>query len=238
MLKTLSETVFSLVFPVSCELCAALLPPGGTPGVCRACRGRFRPIPAPHCPGCGRSVLSAKDRCGHCPREGFHFDRAFACMPYDENMKKLLHAFKFGRRRSLAPFFEGWMGDFLREHVPSDAWDLAVPVPMDPAHERERGFNQAKLLCAFAAKTFGKPYAPGVLGRRKGAAQSSLGKRERERNASGRFFVRDAESVASRKVLLVDDILTTGQTASACAKALKEAGAGTVTVLAVARGVD
>ena len=237
MLKTLSETFLSLVFPVSCELCTALLP-SGAPGVCRDCQNGFRLIPPPWCAGCGRHTLSENERCGHCRQENFHFDRAFACAYYDDRMKELLHAFKFGRRRFLQPFFEGILNDFMQKHLSTAEWDVVVPVPMDGAHERERGFNQAKLLSAFVAKKSGRAHAPRALGRLpSGAVQSSLSRRERKRNAAGRFFARRPSGSASGHVLLVDDILTTGETASACAKALKDAGARTVTVLAVARGI-
>ena len=238
MLKTLSKTFLSLVFPVSCELCSALLPAGGTPGVCSACRGHLQLIPPPWCAGCGRNTLDDKERCGHCRQENFHFDRAYACVYYDDRMKELLHAFKFGHRRYLLPFFETLLTDFMQKNLSADDWDVVVPVPMDGAHERERGFNQAKLFSAIIAKTSGKTHAAGALACRKSsAAQSSLTRLERKRNAAGRFLVGNTDGIASGRVLLVDDILTTGQTASACAKALKDAGARTVTIFALARGL-
>ena len=238
MLKTISEAVFSLVFPVSCELCEAFLPSGGLQGICQNCQKSLSRLTPPCCAGCGRAASKDGERCGHCRNEDFHFDRAYACTYYDDKMKKLLHAFKFERRRFLLPFFANLMKDFADRHLPKDSWDRLVPVPMNSVHERERGFNQARLLSATLAQSSGKAHASGALGcRGTGAMQSSLKRSERKRNAEGRFFVQKPGSIASGRVLLVDDILTTGHTASACAKALKDAGAKTVTVLALARGI-
>lgn len=238
MLKTLSEAFFSLVFPLGCELCGTLLPSGASKGICQNCQKGISLIVPPHCERCGRHVLNDKELCGHCVHENFHFDRAFACVYYDDKMKKLLHAFKFERRRYLLPFFASLMNDFAHQHLFRSHWDRVVPVPMDGTHERERGFNQAKLLSSALAKKSGWSYAPETLGCRKvGAPQSSLKKSERKRNVADRFFVQKKAGAFSGHVLLVDDILTTGQTASACAKALKNAGAQTVSVFALARGM-
>ena len=238
MLKSISETFFSLVFPVSCELCGKLLPIRDSKGICRACENAISLITSPHCAGCGRTVFANGERCGHCSKENFHFDRAYACVYYDKNMKKLLHAFKFERRRFLLPFFINTLDGFMRQYLSGIHWDLLVPVPMDGAHERERGFNQARLFSAALAKKSGMPHAPQALGCRKTKiSQSFLKKSERKQNVEGQFFVRNRDLIASSHILLVDDILTTGQTASACAKALKTAGAQTVSTLALARGI-
>ncbi len=238
MLKILSETFLSLVFPLSCELCGALIPSGNADGICLPCQKSIVLITPPHCAGCGRTVLKKSDRCGHCSKEHFYFDHAFACVYYDEKMKKLLHAFKFERRRFLLPYFVKILDGFREQYLSENRWDLLVPVPMDRANERERGFNQASLFSAALAKKTGKPHAPRALDCHKAKTpQSFLKKTERKRNVQGRFFGCDPDLVVSKNVLLVDDILTTGQTASACAQALKNSGARTVSVLALARGI-
>ncbi len=238
MLKSISETFLSLVFPLSCELCGALLPAHEPKGICLACQNTISLIAPPHCESCGRTVSKDSKRCRHCLKENFHFDRAYACVYYDEKMKKLLHAFKFERRRYLLPCFTNILGEFMEKYLSHVPWDLAVSVPMNSAHERERGFNQAKLFGAALAKKSGKPHAAQALGCRKAEIpQSSLKKSDRKQNVKDRFFLQKSPGVASSHVLLVDDILTTGQTASACAKVLKDAGARVVTLLALARGI-
>lgn len=238
MLKSLAETFLSLVFPLFCELCDALLPSRNPKGICQSCQNGITLIVPPHCARCGRSVSQNGKHCEHCLKENFHFDRAYACVYYDEKMKKLLHAFKFERRRFLLPLFVDILGRFVDQTLFETRWDLVIPVPMDGSHERERGFNQARLFSAALSKKTGKPHAPQALGCRKAEIpQSFLKKSERKRNAENRFFAQNRRAVAFKHILLVDDILTTGQTASACAKALKTAGALSVSTLALARGI-
>ena len=237
MWTTLTDTLLGLVFPLDCGLCGELLPSRQNGGICGRCENAVVLIPGPHCPGCGRTALFENARCGRCENEKFHFDRAFACVFYKDGMKTLLHDFKFGRKRFLAPFFSRLMMRFALEHLRSEKWALVVPVPMDKKKEFERGFNPSEALSASVAKKTGRPHLAGALACRPAETpQAALTKTERRSNVRGRFFVRKPEAVVSKNILLVDDILTTGQTASACALALKIAGSGTVTVLAFARG--
>ena len=182
--------------------------------------------------------MSAREICGRCADEKFHFDRAYACVFYESGMKEILHGFKFGRKRFLAAFLSRVMAKFMRQHLADSSWDLVVPVPMDKKKEFGRGFNQSRILSAALAKKFSLAHGPATLGCAPSRTpQAFLKKTERRKNVQGRFFVRDAAEAASKDILLIDDILTTGQTASACAKTLKDAGARSVTVLAFARGV-
>jgi competence protein ComFC len=238
MLKTISRTFFSLVFPLSCEFCGKLVESRENAGVCAPCESRIRRIAPPHCPGCGRTCLSATGRCESCSDEKFHFDRAYACVAYESGIKEIVHGFKFGRKRFLAPFLTRILTGFVHENLAASAWDLVVPVPMDRKRENERGFNQSKLLSRSLAQKLELLHGNDVLGCVPSERpQAFLNRSERKANAQGRFFVKKRLEVHSRNILLVDDILTTGQTASACAQVLKEAGARSVTVLALARGL-
>ena len=238
MLETLSRSVFSWVFPLQCQLCSSVLPSQNPTGICPSCQKTLRFIPAPHCRGCGRTVVTHAEKCERCLVETFHFDRAFACVFYESEIKNLLHCFKFARKKFLGRFFSEAMIKFAARHVPPASWDLAVPVPIDGFRKNERGFDQAKLLSLGLARKFFKPHESGALRcATHNRPQAFLGKKERRANARGRFFVPDPSKVAGRRILLIDDILTTGQTFSACAKALKAAGARAVTALAFARGI-
>jgi len=120
--------------------------------------------------------------------------------------------------------------------LPLPAVDLIVPVPLHPRRQRERGFNQSWLLARRVAAAWGITARGDVLTRRVATApQTALGAEARQANVGGAFRVRRHELVAGRHVLLVDDIMTTGATAGACARALQEAGAATVGVVTVAR---
>ena len=237
MLKTISRSLFSWVFPLQCQLCDKLLPVPEDSGICQSCRNNIPFISPPHCFVCARTVSHGK-QCGRCLHEKMHFDRVFACVFYGDNVKKLLHLFKFRRKKFLVRLFTGYMQKFATRHFGEIPVDLVIPVPMDNKRKNERGFNQAKLFSGDLAGHLAKKHASGILRcLPPDKPQSFLLKNERKANVRGRFFVTDASKLTGRDVLLVDDILTSGQTLSACAKALKDAGARRVTAFAFARGI-
>jgi ComF family protein len=236
MMKELGPALLSLVFPNVCESCAAVVPPSSN-GVCALCAARIRLIAPPHCARCGRTLRADGATCGDCGAETFHFDRAFACVYYEGKVKELLRAYKFGGRKTLLGFFTRVMARFIDASMREARFDTVIAVPLDRQKESERGFNQARPLAVAVAKKLALPHDLRALKRtRSTTPQSTLGKKDRLVNIRGRFFVKPGHTLGGRRVLLVDDVLTTGQTASECARVLKEAGASSVTVLALARG--
>jgi len=237
MFKALSESLLSFVFPVSCELCGELLPVRNSEGVCGTCQKAISLIPAPHCLKCGRFSSEFMKDCAVCRADSFHFDRVHAAVYYDGRAKELLRALKFGRRTLLVKPLLGVLERFARENNLASAWDGVLAVPMHHVQRFERGFNQAELLARGVSKIFGRPFLPGALvSKRAGRTQSKLGKTQRKENVKDLFRTGPGTDVSGKKLLLVDDILTTGETASQCAKVMKDAGAISVDVLVVARG--
>jgi ComF family protein len=168
----------------------------------------------------------------------FHFDRAYACAPYEGKMKELLHAYKFGGRKYLANFFIKLMARFVENYLNKTDYEAILPVPVDAEKKRERGFNQSGLISAALARRLALSHLSGNLRRsRSSSPQSLLPREDRRSNIAGCFSVKDATAIKGKQLLLVDDILTTGYTASEAAHALKRAGARSVTVLACARGI-
>jgi len=168
----------------------------------------------------------------------FHFDRAYACAPYEGQIKELLHAYKFGGRKYLANFFIKLMARFVENHLNKADYDAILPVPVDAEKKRERGFNQSGLISSALARRLALPHLSGRLKRvQSSSPQSLLPKEDRRSNIAGCFSVKDAAAIKGKRLLLVDDILTTGYTASEAARVLKEAGANSVTVFACARGI-
>ena len=153
-------------------------------------------------------------------------------------MKELLHAYKFGGRKYLAHFFVKLMSRFAENHINKADYGAIVPVPVDAAKMRERGFNQSALISAALARRLGLPHLSGLLRRvTSSSPQSLLPKEDRRSNVAGCFSVKEAARIQNKRLLLIDDILTTGYTASEAARVLKEAGARSVTILASARGL-
>jgi ComF family protein len=174
--------------------------------------------------------------CGNCIRERPAYDRARAVFRYDDASRGLVLAFKHGDRIDAAPAYARWLaraGGALIEGA-----DLIAPVPLHWTRLFHRRYNQSALLANALARLSGRPAAPDLLRRkRRTPSQGGLGRAERARNVRNAFAVRRGVSVEGKRVLLVDDVLTTGATVEACAKTLLKSGAAAVDVLTLARVV-
>jgi ComF family protein len=189
-------------------------------------------------------VVGSRDRadvgplCGACRRRPPAFAYARAALRYEDTAREALHAFKFGGHRALAGPLGDLVVDVLAGGWPAGAPDVLVPVPLHARRERERGFNQAHLIARRLGRAWGCPVRPDVLARVVAtASQTTLDGTARLANVREAFRLRRPDVVAGRHVVLVDDILTTGATASACARALEAGGPATIGVVAVARVV-
>jgi ComF family protein len=194
-------------------------------------------IAEPLCDGCGAPFeYAASDRCAACLARPRAFGRARAAALYDEHSRDLILAFKHADRVELAGLFAGWIGraaaDLLAEA------DAIAPVPLHPARLIHRRYNQAAEIARPLARRHGLTYLPDALVRRR-ATDSQGGKSGagRRRNVAGAFHAPKgrARQVEGRRILLIDDVLTTGATAEACAKALLAAGAASVDLAVIAR---
>lgn len=237
-----------LVFPPFCPLCAERLGPARRDPLCGRCWLGLERIAVPGCRRCGlpfgafagevateAAASGGRGLCAACRRHRPTFAYARAAARYGAHVREALHAFKFGGRRALA----APLGDLVAElgsGLPLPALDVIVPVPLHPRRERERGFNQSWLLARRVGAAWQVTARGDVLTRRIATApQTALGAEARRLNVDGAFHVKRPELVAGRHVVLVDDIMTTGATAGACARVLREAGAATVGVVTVAR---
>jgi ComF family protein len=160
------------------------------------------------------------------------FDAAWCYGAYEGVLRKLIHLYKYGRIRPLARP----LGRLLDAALPADErFDLVAPMPLHWLRQYSRGFNQSDLLARAVAHTRGIPLVRAVRRRRSTRPQAGLSNTRRRANVAGAFVVRDPRRVRGLRVLLVDDVMTTGATAGACAAALKRAGAKSVALLALAR---
>ncbi len=160
------------------------------------------------------------------------FDAAYAYAAYEGVMRDLIHLFKYARIRPLARALGGYMAAALPRE---ERFDMAVPVPLHWVKRWRRGFNQASLLADELGRRCGIRIVEAMRRTRHTPAQASLSRAARRRNLRGAFAARTRAGVQGRRILLVDDVLTTGATANACAAALKRAGASYVAVLTLAR---
>lgn len=171
-------------------------------------------------------------RCSLCRAGANGFDAAYTYGSFEGELRELIHLLKYARVRTLAKP----LAKLLAAALPLDrSFDVVVPMPMHWRKRWVRGFNQAELLAKEIARNRGLPLRNAARKRKATAAQASLTNAARQANVAGAFEIRHRDVLAGKRILLVDDVMTTGATASACAKALKQAGAREVTLLAVAR---
>ncbi|HYM09842.1 MAG TPA: ComF family protein [Bryobacterales bacterium] len=176
--------------------------------------------------------LDESGRCHLCRTGARGFDAAYCFGAYEGTLRELIHLFKYGRMKPLArPLAER-----LASTLPRDQrFDVVTPMPLHWRRQWQRGFNQAELLARQIARRSGIPVVKSVRRTRWTETQTGLSNRQRRENVAGAFRVTKAGIIRGRRVLLVDDVMTTGATAGACALALKRAGAKSVALLALAR---
>lgn len=236
----LSRRLLDLVLPPLCLRCGTMV---GDPGaLCPACFGDVRFVAGPVCPACGEPHAEAAEEgalCGACIGLAPRWRQARSAFLYDDGSKALILRFKHGDRTEGAPSFGRWMAragaDLLAEA------DLLVPVPLHRWRLFLRRFNQASLLAFAISRESGVPVAPDALVRcRRTRSQGAFdhtgrGRSGRARNVRRAFAVARPEVVAGQRLLLIDDVLTTGATLGECARVLLAAGAAHVDVLTLAR---
>jgi ComF family protein len=229
----------NIALPPLCPACRQLV---GQNGLCASCWSKLSFIAPPYCerlgipfpydPGPNAISMQA---IAHPPA----YHRARAAVRYDDIARTLVHALKYGDRLELAPIMGHWIARTGKELLPEA--DAIVPVPLHWRRLWMRRFNQSTLLAKAVSHISGIPLAETALRRVKATAQQvGLSKTERARNVQGAFGVPPASkaAVAGRRLILVDDVLTSGATIDACSRALLRAGAANVDVLVFARVVD
>jgi competence protein ComFC len=227
----------SLFYPAACVACSANIEPPAY--LCESCRARAPRIAPPFCAKCSEPFSGAITQtfsCANCEHRILHFDSAVAAYRSRGLVRKLVHAFKYGRERHLRHPLAEWLGETMRDpRLRGRHFDLIVPVPLHPARERERGFNQATLLAELLARQVALPLRPVLERIRYTRTQTAYDRAERMENLRDAFRLRKNVNVRQLHVLLIDDVLTTGSTLSECARVLKEAGAISVYAATAAR---
>ena len=232
-LKRFGLTVLEFFLPRLCLFCGAGVGEEAAQAVCPECEAGIDWVESPLCLCCGRVFASGDDRlCGDCQTEPPPFARARAAAVYAGPVAAAIKRFKFGRQIVYQPLLQSWLQRPEGLELVTAA-DLLLPVPLHPRRLKARGFNQALLL----AQGFpDRPVGLEVLTRlRHTVPQVGLNAKERRDNVKGAFGVSQPAAVKGRKILLIDDLYTTGSTVRECARVLRRAGAERVEVLTVAR---
>lgn len=233
------NTLLDILFPRQCIGC-------GTPSpdtfrsICWNCWSSTARIEAPFCNLCGDPVAGSVDHdfiCFACSAEKPSFNAARSAVRYDGVVGDALRQFKYGHALWLVPDLADLLHRCLLAEYAGVEFDLAVSVPLFHVRRRERGYNQSALLAQALAARMDCDFGPDLLKRIKPTTtQTNLTAKERLSNVTNAFRYQKEKRLANRRILLVDDVMTTGATVNACAKALKKGGAASVHVITVARG--
>ena len=212
----------------TCDNCGGELFDGSR--LCARCKERLPYNNGRICPFCGRRVRE-EGTCLDCKQKPLTVEKARSLFLYEGEVATLIRSFKTGKKYLYRTFLEGLVP--IAEEAFADT-DAVTFVPMTKKAQRRRGYNRSKLLAEGLSRATGKPLLCAITKKRENADQRELSRQEREENMKNVFAVTDREEVKGKRILLVDDTLTTGATASALAEVLKKAGAATVYLLTVA----
>jgi ComF family protein len=236
-LRRLGRAVVDGVLPPRCLACGETV--DEIDALCGACWAAISFFAPPWCAICGMPFphpMGEAAVCADCARGPRNWDRARAVLRYDRHSRRLVLMLKHGDQTHLAGAFGRWMHRAGGE-VLADA-DLLMPVPLHWTRLFGRRFNQAALLAQAIRGAGGPPVAADwLVRRRRTPSQGTFGPLARARNVRGAFALRRGRSVAGKRVVLVDDVLTTGATAEECARVLRRAGAASIGVLVLARAL-
>jgi len=241
MLRNWLDAGLAFFYPPACQLCGEQRAKPDEGLVCAQCWSQVRFIRPPFCERCGlpfKGNLTTPFECANCREMELHFSAARSAVVASGVVLDAIHRYKYQR----ALWFEPFLGDLLvREAGPvlrEQKWDYLVPVPLHPTKKREREFNQAERLARRLGDSIKLPVNTNWLRRvLPTSTQTRLTREERAANMRGAFAMARCNRLHGERIVLLDDVFTTGATTSACAKVLRAAGAAEVCVWTISRGL-
>jgi ComF family protein len=241
IVKRIFAALSELIFPTTCMTCGTVLDYQALPVFCAECFSKIRFIRSPLCPCCGipfEAAGSDDHLCGSCLAAPPVFSAARSAGHYENVLLDAIHQFKYRGRTAVGKSLGRLMAGSSYPGFSIADYSLVIPVPLHVKRLRERGFNQSLILAREIARRFSRPLDFMALRRNIHTdPQVGLGKKDREKNVRGVFEVRTKKSIGGEKILLVDDVYTTGSTLRECARILKKHGAREVAALTLARAV-
>jgi ComF family protein len=239
--RKISDGLLNLFYPETCFLCSVPAARQQDCGICDACWQKVLAlkIQPPRCSSCGLPFYSFEENsehlCGGCIQRLPPYAGARSFGHYSGEMSRVIQEFKFSGRRNLVGLLAPLLADVFFDTWRRDEFDFIAPVPLHPKRKRDRGYNQSELLADSLARLVAIPYCKILLRKRSTLPQVGLTDSQRLENVRKAFFCPVPQRVFKRRVLLIDDVMTTGATVESAARALLDAGAWRISVLTVAR---
>ena len=238
---SLLEAALAFAFPPVCQLCNENRASAAEGYVCPDCARRVRFVKEPFCERCGlpfEGSLTGIFECSNCLGVEFDFISARSAVLAKDAVLEAIHHYKYNQALWFEPFLADLLIRAAAQEINHEEWDAVVPVPLHSTKRREREFNQAERLARRLGKALGIPCKNAWLRRtQRTRTQTLLTRAERAANVRNAFRTPHNLNLDEKRIVLIDDVFTTGATTSACARALRQAGAAAVCVWTVARGI-
>lgn len=235
MIKIL-QRLFDFILPKRCLLCGKIMPYSNS--LCTECFDKIKFISVPYCQHCGKSLVGENIDglfCSQCLSKKDPFRLCRSAIIYDNDSKKLLLDFKFADHIENKKILSQWLY-IAGKDIFKEGADAIIPVPLHYSRLFQRKYNQSAILAAELSKIVNLPVYYKVLKKAKSTLpQVQCNAKQRHKNVRGVFKVTHADGIKNKRIILIDDVYTTGSTMRECAKALKKAGAKSVDVLTIAR---
>jgi len=234
------DSIINIIYP---SVCAGCNKPNysdiNSKYICNECFYSIKRHVPPFCLKCGRGLLEIKNInkgiCATCSNRQYYFDEAWSICKYEAVIKELIHKFKYSQKIQYKEIFQKLFKEFLDAFNVLRDTDLIIPIPLHPTRLREREYNQSQILSSLVSEIIHKPVVSDILVRRRNTkSQIDLNEKTRIKNITGCFAVRNSNSLDSKSILLIDDVLTTGITLSEAAKTIKELNPYKISILTLA----
>lgn len=232
--KAGKECLLQLLFPRRCPVCDGIVPQAGEK-ICLGCLGKLKLLTPPWCMKCGKKLSKEGEYCADCARKEHFFLRGRGLYEY-ESVALSIYRFKYGGRREYADYFGEQMAEYLGNFIRSVEPDALIPIPLHRKRRAARGYNQAELLARALGSRLGIPVYGDFLVRVKNTAPLKYENPEERQNNLKKAFNIQENDVKLKKVIVVDDIYTTGSTMDEAARVLKGAGVQEVYFVTLACG--
>ncbi|MBR6615826.1 MAG: ComF family protein [Lachnospiraceae bacterium] len=228
MKKFKKDTILNILFPRRCPVCGEIVRPTGRL-ICPACFRELSFVKSPTCKKCGKEIEDeTMEFCADCMAHRHTYEYGLALFNYNDAARNSMVQIKYHNKREYLDFYGAALAVRYEREIRRMRVDAIIPVPVHPSRRRKRGFNQAEVLAKIVGERLGIPVKAELLRRtKKTLPQKELSVGERLKNLSGAFRA-DEIPENIRRVLLVDDIYTTGSTIEACTRVLKAAGVETI----------